>query len=426
MLITALAIVALLAMSFFFSGSETALTAASRARIHQLARNDDSRALTVEKLIADKERLIGAILLGNNVVNILASTLAASLLIQIFGEAGIVYATLAMTAAVVVFSEVMPKTLALMRPDSFALAVAPAINIIVVVFAPVTLAVQWLVTAMLRLFGVRASEEDARSGHDELRGTVDYLHAEGGVIKHDADMLGGILDLRDLRVSDVMVHRTQMLTLDIDLPADELVEQVLDSAYTRIPIYEGSPDNIVGLLHAKDVLRALARLNGEARAVDVKTIVYKPWFVPQSTSVHSQLAQFRKRHEHMAIVLDEYGVVEGLVTLEDIIEEIVGEISDEHDEPEDQLLNGIRRLPDGGYSVDASLPVRDVNRAMGWNFPDSRAHTVAGVVIDAAKVIPREGQEIDAHGFHFKVLERDRQRVARVLVRRIQPQDPQG
>ena len=417
MIWTALAIVALLAMSFFFSGSETALTAASRARIHQLARSGDKRALTVEKLTGQKERLIGAILLGNNIVNILASTLAASLLIQIFGEAGIVYATLAMTAAVVVFSEVMPKTLALMRPDSFALAVAPVISIIVRVFAPVTLAVQWFVQAILRLFGVMASADDSRSGHDELRGTVDYLHAEGDVIKNDADMLGGILDLRDLKVSDVMVHRTMMLTLDIALPADELVREVLESAYTRIPVYEDTPDNIVGLLHAKDVLRAMAKADGNAGAVDVASITYKPWFVPRSTSVHSQLAQFRKRREHMAMVLDEYGVVEGLVTLEDIIEEIVGEISDEHDEPEDELLNGIRKLPDGSYVVDASLPVRDVNRAMGWQFPDDRAQTLAGIVIDAAQMIPQEGQEILAHNFSFKVLQRDRQRVARVLVR---------
>jgi len=424
MLLSAIAIVVLLAMSFFFSGSETALTAASRARIHQLARSGNKRALTVEKLSGDKERLIGAILLGNNVVNILASTLAASLLIQIFGEAGIVYATLAMTAAVVVFSEGMPKTLALLRPDSFALAVAPVISVIVLVFSPVTLAVQWLVSGLLGLLGINTHAEEARSGHDELRGTVDYLQAEGDMIKHDADMLGGILDLRDLKVADVMVHRMQMLSLDIALPVETFVTQVLESAYTRIPVYEGNPDNIVGLLHAKDVLRAMAKGNGDVSSVDVASIIYKPWFVPQSTSVHSQLAQFRKRREHMAIVLDEYGVVEGLVTLEDIIEEIVGEISDEHDEPEDEMMNGIRRLPDGSFVLDASLPVRDVNRAMGWHLPDDRVQTLAGVVIDAAKMIPAEGQEIVAHNFRFKVLERDRQRVARVQLRPLDPPPP--
>ena len=222
------AIVALLAMSFFFSGSETALTAASRARMYQLAKSGNKRASVVEKLTAEKERLIGAILLGNNVVNILASTLAASVLIQVFGEAGIAYATLAMTAAVVVFSEVLPKTLALIRPDSFALVVAPIIRVIVLVFSPVTLAVQALVNLILRLFGLDPDKASEISGHEELRGTVDFLHHEGEVVKGDRDMLGGILDLRELEVSDVMVHRTRMLALDADMPTDELIGAILD------------------------------------------------------------------------------------------------------------------------------------------------------------------------------------------------------
>lgn len=420
--LTSAGIIALLAMSFFFSGSETALTAASRSRMHQLARSGDKRALLVEDLSSQKERLIGAILLGNNVVNILASTLAASVLIALFGEAGIAYATLAMTAAVVVFSEVLPKTLALTRPDGFALAVAPVVRVIVVVFAPVTLAVQAIVNTILRAFGLDASHVSAISGHDEIRGTLDLLHSEGEVVKGDRDMLGGLLDLRDLVVSDVMVHRTQMTALDATMPTEELVRAVLESAYTRIPLYEGEPDDIVGVVHAKDVLRAVLEAKGDLSQVDVRQIMTKPWFIPEATPVQVQLAAFLKRHSHMALVLDEYGVLEGLVTLEDIIEEIVGDISDEHDEPDDEAIFGIHRQPDGSYLVDASIPIRDINRALDWSLPDTHANTVAGIVINAAKVIPSPGHEVSAHGFSFVVLARDRQRVSKV---RIIPQRPE-
>ena len=355
--LTSAGIILLLAMSFFFSGSETALTAASRSRMHQLSRSGNKRAELVEKLSSEKERLIGALLLGNNIVNILASTLAASVLIALFGEAGIAYATLAMTAAVVIFSEVLPKTLALTRPDGFALGVAPVVRVIVVIFAPVTLAVQAIVNAILKLFGLDASNVSAISGHDEIRGTLDLLHSEGEVVKGDRDMLGGLLDLRDLVVSDVMVHRTQMLALDATKPADELVKAILESAYTRIPLYQGETDDIVGIIHAKDVLRALMATNGDASQVDLRQITTKPWFIPQSTPVQVQLTAFLKRHSHMALVLDEYGVLEGLVTLEDIIEEIVGDISDEHDEPDDEAVFGIDKQDDGSFVIDASIAI---------------------------------------------------------------------
>lgn len=414
--LTSAGIIVLLALSFFFSGSETALTAASRARMHQLARSGDKRAILVESLTREKDRLIGAILLGNNIVNILASTLAASVLIALFGEAGIAYATIAMTAAVVVFSEVLPKTLALMRPDSFALTVAPAIQKVVFLFAPITLTVQAIVNAILRLFGLDTTNASAVSAHDEIRGTLDLLHSEGEVIKDDRDMLGGLLDLRDLVVSDVMVHRTQITALDIDQPVGDLVRAVLESAYTRIPIFDGESDNIVGILHAKDVLRALMAANADANSVDIRKIMAQPWFISRSTPVQKQLSAFLKRHTHMALVVDEYGAIEGLVTLEDIIEEIVGDISDEHDEPDDAAAYGIQKMADGSYEVDASIAVRDINRLLDWQLPDDFANTVAGIVIITAKIIPQPGAEVTAHGFRFRVLERDRQRVARVRI----------
>lgn len=410
-------ILVLLVVSFFFSLSETSLTTASRARIHVLAQSGDKSAKRIEALLAVRERLLGTILLGNNIVNIAASTLAASVLLHLFGDAGILYATIVMTALIVVFTEVLPKTLALTRPEPMALFVAPPLRVLVAALAPITLAIQAVVDLIARLLGFHAARADEMSGHEELRGAVALLHAEGEVGEDDREMLGGILDLKDLTVSDVMVHRTRMMVLDIDMPAAELVRAMLEAPHTRIPLYEGAQDNIVGVLHAKDLLRAYAAARGEAGGVDVRAVMSAPWFVPESMPVRTQLAQFLHRRRRMALVLDEYGVVEGLVTLEDILEEIVGDIADEHDAPGEEVLAGIRPHPEGGYVIDAGLAIRDVNRALDWSLPDEDANTLAGLVINAARAIPVIGQEVEAHGFTFKVVGRQRQRVTRVTVR---------
>jgi Mg2+/Co2+ transporter CorB len=413
---TSVAIVALLAMSFFFSGSETAITASSRSRIYRLAKAGSKRARIVEQLSAEKERVIGAILLGNNIVNILASTLAASVLIQLFGQAGIAYATIAMTAAVVVFSEVLPKTLAILRPDPFALFVAPILRPIVAVFAPVTLGVQALVRAILRIFGVRPDQGRDVTGHEEIRGTLDLLHSEGEVIKSDRDRLGGLLDLRELHVADIMVHRTQMVALDVEMPAGELIQAVLDSSYTRIPLYRDKPDNIVGLLHAKDVLRDVLRAGADLDRLDVMDIASAPWFVPDTTRADTQLNAFLKGQSHFALVVDEYGDVQGHVTLEDILEEIVGAISDEHDEQ----ISGITRQSDGSYLLDGGLAIRDLNRALDWELPDEEFTTVAGLVIHVARMIPEPGQVCEFDGFRFTVLRKIRNRITQVRVKEIE------
>lgn len=407
------AIIVLLILSGFFSGSETALTAASRARIHQLARNGDKRAMVVEGLTASKERLIGALLLGNNLVNILASSLATSVLISIFGDTGVVFATLAMTLAVVIFSEVLPKTWAINQPDEFALAVGRVIRPVVFVFAPITMIIQWLVRGILNLLGVKT--DDTRSGftgNEEIRGTVDLLHAEGEVIKHDRDMLGGILDLSELEVSDVMVHRTRMQTLDVTLPSTELVQAVLESPYTRIPLYEDDPDEITGVIHAKDVLRALIKTEGDTSSISLKKIAAKPWFVPETTSAQAQLNAFLKEKVHFALVVDEYGEVQGLVTLEDILEEIVGDIADEHDVE----LQGVTRETDGSFLIDGSLPIRDLNRSLDWDLPDEEATTIAGLVIHETKSIPEQGQQFTFHGFRFKIVRKTHNRLTRLRV----------
>lgn len=408
------AIIALLVLSGFFSGSETALTATSRARMHELERKGNRRASTVKRLVQHPERLIGAILLGNNLVNILASALATTVFLKLFGDAGVVYATLVMTALVLILSEVMPKTYAITNPDRMALFVAPVLRWVVMVLAPVTAAVQFIVRATLKLLGVDVDDtENVLSAHDELRGVIDLHHLEGGVVKDDRDMLGGILDLRDLEVSDVMVHRTKMQTIETTLPNEEIVDAVLSSGYTRMPVWENEQDNIVGILHAKDVLKGLMDVGGDIRKLDIQALSAKPWFVPDTTSVPDQLDAFLKRKAHFAIVVDEYGEVMGLLTLEDILEEIVGDISDEHD----IQTMGVRPQPDGSVTVEGAVAVRDLNRAMDWTLPDEEATTIAGLVIHEARTIPEIGQAFTFYGFTFEVLRKRRNQLTLLRVR---------
>jgi Mg2+/Co2+ transporter CorB len=403
-----IAILLCLLASFFFAGSETALTASSRATMLRLQQDGNRNAGIVNRLLAARERLIGALLLGNNAVNILASSLATSVFLVWFGDVGVIYATGLMTVLVVVFAEVLPKTIAFNAPDRMALAAARPMAWVVRVLGPVLVAIEWLVRQLLRLLGVRIGEEQSiLAPHEEIRGTVDLLHREGSVEKLDRDMMGGLLDLRDLTVADVMVHRTEMTTVNADDPAEDIINAVLKSGFTRIPLWRDKPENIVGILHAKDLLRVLKNAEGDLGEVDVMAIALPPWFVPDIRALSEQLKAFRRRKTHFALVVDEYGEVEGLVTLEDILEEIVGDISDEHDMP----VPGVRPQPDGSVNVDGSVPIRDLNRAMDWNLPDAEATTIAGLVIHEARSIPDVGQSFTFHGFRFSVMRKQRNRI---------------
>jgi Mg2+/Co2+ transporter CorB len=410
-------IVICLGLSFFFSGSETALTATSRARMMRLSKAGNSRAALVANLIEVRERMIGAILTGNNIVNITASALTTGLLLSWFGDVGVLYATAIMTLIIVVFTEVLPKTIAINAADRFALAVALPISWLVRLLGPVLIGLEAMVRFFMRGLGVKLGADQAfLSAHEEIRGQVDLLHSEGGMEKLDREMLGGVLDLRDLTVSDVMVHRTEMMTVNVDEPADEVVRAVLSAEYTRIPLWRDTPENIVGILHAKDLLRAIRDADGDLDKVDIMAIALPPWFVPDLRPLSEQLKAFRRRKTHFALVVDEYGEVEGLVTLEDILEEIVGDISDEHDIP----VPGVRPQPDGSVNVDGAVPIRDLNRVMDWNLPDGEATTVAGLVIHEARSIPDVGQSFTFHGFRFNVLRKTRNRITALRITPLQ------
>jgi Mg2+/Co2+ transporter CorB len=408
-------VIVCLLLSAFFAGSETALTASSRASMARLEKHGNKRAMIVNRLLQQRERLIGALLLGNNAVNIAASALATGVLLVWFGKAGVFYATVVMTTVIVIFSEVLPKTAAFNAPDRIALLVARPMRIIVMLLGPILMGIEALVRWILRFVGMHVGEDQqVLSAREELRGAVDLFHREGGVEKLDRDMFGGVLDLRELALSDVMVHRTNMISLDVDEPAEELVNAVIASPVTRIPLWRGNPENIVGILHVKDLLRALHAVDGAAAKVDIGALLTPPWFVPDTRLVSEQLKAFRRRKTPFALVVDEYGEVEGLVTLEDILEEIVGDITDEHD----VAVAGVRRQPDGSVNVDGAVSIRDLNRVMDWNLPDQEATTIAGLVIHEARSIPEVGQSFTFHGFRFRVLRRARNRITAL---RIQP-----
>jgi Mg2+/Co2+ transporter CorB len=408
-----LAVLACLLLSFFFSGSETALTESSRAAMMRLDKNGSDRARIVNRLMQKREQLIGALLIGNNVATIAASSLATGLLLAWFGEVGVIYATLAMTVLIVVFCEMLPKTAAINDPDRVALVVARPIDRLVRWFSPVLAGVNRLVRWMLMLVGYQIGESDPiLTGHEELRGAVDLLHREGSVEKQDRDMLGGLLDLRDLTVSDVMIHRTEMITVDAGQAPEDVVKAVLAAPVTRVPLWRDTPENIVGILHAKDLLRAIQAVDGDPSKIDAVAIARPPWFVPDIRALSEQLKAFRRRKTPFALVVDEYGEVMGLVTLEDILEEIVGDITDEHD----VAVPGVRPQPDGSVNVDGAVPIRDLNRAMDWNLPDDQATTIAGLVIHEARSIPEPGQSFTFHGFRFRVLRRSRNRITALRI----------
>ncbi len=408
------ALLIILAISALFSAGETSLTAASRGRMHQLERDGDRAARRVNRLLGNQEKMIGAILLLQNVLNIGASAVATvSIEKALPGAWGAAIATAIMTVLVLVFAEVLPKTLAIMRPDDVARFMSRPVSWTVFLFGPVIDTVQMFVRGVLRIFGVRLSMEiDVLAAHEEIRGAVEYHHDEGAVEIRDRNMFRGVLDLQDLDVSQIMVHRKSIDMIDANLATSEIIDEALSYSHTRIPLYKDNPENIIGVLHARDLMAAVTRAGGDMAKVDVTSVMRQPWFIPDTTNLKSQLNAFLKQKSHFALVVDEYGALQGLVTLEDILEEIVGEIDDEHD----AAATSIRRQSDGSIHVDGDMPIRDLNRAMDWDLPDDHAVTVAGLVIHEARTIPEPGQTFIFYDRKFQIMRRQRNQITAIKI----------
>ncbi len=404
------AIGGLLVLSAFFSGAETALTGASKSRMHALELEGNRRAALVNRLRENKDRLIGAILLGSNIVNTLSSALATSFLVHMFGAEGVLYATALMTILLLIFSEVLPKTYALIRADTVAMAIAPIIQFLIWLFSPILAIVSAILNIMLRLMKPQHGND---STEQELRGAIELHETEEEMrTQTKRAMLHSILDLADVDVGSIMTHRKTVETVDISQPISVVIDQVLDNAYSRLPVYRDSPDNIVGLLHAKALLREISAVQGDFSRVDITRLLSDPWFIPETTILFDQLQAFRERKEHFAIVVDEYGTFKGIVTLEDILEEIVGDIDDEHD----VSVPGVRAQPNGSFIVDGTVTIRDLNRALNWDLPDDDYATLAGLVLHESKMIPAVGQSFMFYGYRFKILKRLRNQLTLIRI----------
>jgi len=413
---TVAAVVTLLVIAALLSAVETSITSASRPRLAEMERRGSKRAGLVAKLRDQRDKFISAVLLGNNLVNILGSALTTSALIALFGDAGVLYATIIMTVLVVVFGEVMPKLWAFAHADRVALILAPFARGMVAVLSPLANATGAAARGMLWLLGVRvrAADEEAEAATEELRGAIELHGAthRDATVRKERQMLRSVLDLADVSVSDIMVHRRLVVAIDADQKPEAILEQALSSPHTRIPLWRGTPDNVVGVLHAKALLSALRANGGDPSSIDIAQIATRPWFTPDSTSLLDQLEAFRRRREHFALVVDEYGGLMGVVTLEDILEEIVGDIDEKHE----FRVPGVRPQTDGSFVVDGSVTIRDLNRQFDWRLPDADAATIAGLVLYESRRIPEVGQVFLFHGLRFEILRRKRNQVATLRI----------
>lgn len=421
-ILSLIAVFILILLSALCSASETAVLASSRVRLYHLAKKGNPKAFVVLALQSHIGGFISAILLLNTWFITMVTALATGILTYVFGAAGAVYAAIGMGALITIYAEVLPKMYVYTCPDRVALAFSSFFKPILTLMMPLTKAIDFIAKQSLRAVGVKITHDLSSSSADELRGAIELHIGSSGEAEYERSMLRSILDLTTVEVTEIMRHRKNMFMINIDLSNKDIVDQVLKSSYTRIPIWKENPENIVGVLHAKDLLRAVRSLKGDLEKLDIKKIASSPWFIPETTTLFSQLAAFRSRREHFALVIDEYGDLEGMVTLEDILEEIVGEIVDEHDVE----IPGVRIAPDGTYVIDGTVTIRDLNRQFSWSLPDESASTLAGLILHETREIPEVGQSFLIQGVRMEILRRLRHQISLIRVTAPPPQEKES
>ena len=416
----------LLAANAFYVAAEFALVKARGFRVKAMVDQRRFGARMIQRIMEDLEAYLACCQLGITMASLglgwVGEPTVAALLEPVLRPLGFTESALHFTSFItgflvfsalhIVVGEQVPKTLAIRQPEPVSQWIAYPLYLSYLAFYPLNWLLNNASRGILSLMGVKESPQHEVLTGVELEGLVGESAEHGKIESGEAEYLQNVFRFGELAVSDVMVHRTAMMMINADLPPEDLVREVLATEYTRIPLWREKPENIVGVLHAKDLLRAIRLAEGEISQIDVGAIARPPWFVPEMRPLSEQLKAFRRRKTHFALVVDEYGEVEGMVTLEDILEEIVGDISDEHD----VAVAGVRAQPDGSVVVDGSVPIRDLNRAMEWQLPADDATTIAGLVIHEARSIPDRGQSFTFHGFRFRVLKRERNRITALRI----------
>ena len=409
-LVSIIYIICLIIISAILSGSETSITSIRKSKIHKLANKGDRNALRVLKLIEKKNDLVSSILVGNNFVNILASALATAILIKFYGDDGVIYSTIVMSVLIVIFAEILPKNIALLRPDRYALTLSFILTLFLKIFSPFVYIIKKFNLLIFKIFNIEKQKVTDASVREDIRNIINMHEDEGILLKDEKDMLNGILDLKEMTVEKIMTHRKNIYSINIDQP-EEYFKKISQSSFSRIPVWKESPNNILGVVHAK---KLLANIN-ESGKIDLKNIndsTLDPWFIPETTKVKDQLNAFIDRHEKIAFVVDEYGELMGLISLEDIIEEIVGNIFDESD----LSTIGIRKIGKNIFRVRGDVNIRDMNRTLDLNLNEKNSSTVAGFLIYETETFPDVGQTFKFNNILFEILNKKNNQITQLKV----------
>ena len=409
-LVSVIYIICLIVISAILSGSETSITSIRKSKIHKLANKGDKNALRVLKLIEKKNDLVSSILVGNNFVNILASALATAILIKFYGDDGVIYSTIVMSVLIVIFAEILPKNIALLKPDRYALTLSFILTLFLKIFSPFVYIIKKFNLLIFKIFNIEKQKVTDASVREDIRNIINMHEDEGILLKDERDMLNGILDLKEMTVEKIMTHRKNIYSINIDQP-EEYFKKISQSSFSRIPVWKENPNNILGVVHAK---KLLANIN-ESGKIDLKNIndsTLDPWFIPETTKVKDQLNSFIDRHEKIAFVVDEYGELMGLISLEDIIEEIVGNIFDESD----LSTIGIRKIGKNIFRVRGDVNIRDMNRTLDLNLNEKNSSTVAGFLIYETETFPDVGQTFKFNNILFEILNKKNNQITQLKV----------
>ncbi len=407
-----LIILILLFCGGLFSAIETAITASSPGQLLKLS-NNTSKQENVILIIKIKSKIISTMLIFATITTTIATTIATNVFIDLYGvELGSIITSVVMTIVIIIFAEVLPKAIAVSKAEKIVVAFSDIIFILLKILAPINFILSKLIRFSCFVFHIKL--QNNISPDEEVMNLVEYQHAEGKVFKQDRDMVGSIFDIKNLLVSEIMVHRSQLKTVNVDLPLKDLLQQLSLASHTRIPMWKSNKDNIIGIIHVKDLLKNLYKQNFDVSKINITDLLTEPWFIPENVLVSKQLHEFRHQRYHCALVVNEYGDILGMVTLEDVLEEIVGRIEDEHDSYDSQII----LKEENQYIIDGLTPIRDINRELNWSLYGD-ASTIGGLIISELKRIPEEDEVIELFDLRINILRKSAHRIKTLLVTKL-------